>query len=379
MINRNLDERAIEAIDLENFKSYLRASGWRLVDQFGQFGEVYWNASHNTEVILPRTRSILDYIRSLSNAMRQVASVEDRAIEHLYADVVSADVDVVRVRAPLQAYDGTIPIDVGVDLFNNAREMLLSAACAAKRPKRIYRLGGNKDAQSYMSRVRLGQTEVGSYIIKFFSPVPRLDADLQTQLELRPEAVPFERLVTSGLARSLDYAREVANTISSSGGKESIQKLVRMGVSSNLCRAVAEMIENADGIDISFSWARTLIPEKPVCLIRFEEGHSEPLRAAADVLRFYDPLIDQILEGHISTLDRSPRERIGHVRMKTFVEGRLTTVAFDLPERLYSAALDAHQRRVPISVRGDLERKGYRWHLRAPKELRVVDGRTLLD
>ena len=68
--------------------------------------------------------------------------------------------------------NGSVLLDEGVELVSQAREMLLAAACATTTPQPVYRAGANRKAGEYMKRVRLGQTEHGSFAVTLMAPVP---------------------------------------------------------------------------------------------------------------------------------------------------------------------------------------------------------------
>ena len=73
----------------------------------------------------------------------------------LYRDLVTADRDVIRVRATEGDRAGTVSVNDGVNLMDGARDLLLAAACSLKDPRPIYRPGANKEASDYLDRVRL--------------------------------------------------------------------------------------------------------------------------------------------------------------------------------------------------------------------------------
>ena len=62
--------------------------------------------------------------------------------------------------------------------------MLLAAACAARNPQPFYRAGSNKEAMDYMRRVKLGQTEHGSFVVTLLCPFRRCSQPTQLTLDL---------------------------------------------------------------------------------------------------------------------------------------------------------------------------------------------------
>src|SRR5205085_12125014 len=121
-----------------------------------------------------------------------------------YRDLIGADRDVIRVRAFGADDNGSVPLDAGVKIVTQARDMLLAAACAVKSPQPLYRAGANKEAIEYMRRVKLGQTEHGSFVVTLLAPVPPF---LEPQFDstcASLEDEPMERMVTRRLMAALE-------------------------------------------------------------------------------------------------------------------------------------------------------------------------------
>ena len=53
----------------------------------------------------------------------------------------------------------------------------------------------------------------------------------------------------------------------------------------------------------------------------------------------------------------------GLVTLKALVDNKIQSVKAVLDQATYSLAVQAHDRRLPVIVRGDLERVGQRWQL----------------
>ena len=90
----------------------------------------------------------------------------------IYRDLAHADRDVVRARSPHADDDGSIAVNDGVDLIAQARNMLAAAACSARSPQPSYHIWKIQMVNEYMERVRLGQTETGSFVVTLLAPVP---------------------------------------------------------------------------------------------------------------------------------------------------------------------------------------------------------------
>lgn len=157
----------------------------------------------------------------------------------------------------LDSTNGSIPIDRGVDLFQRAREMMLAAACAAVEPRSQYQTRKPNKAVEYLSKVHIGQTERGSYVVNILSRVaPTLEWGTLFPTEPYEETDPFERLVTKTLAGALEATQTAAEYSAARGTVEYFTQAVMSGVSANLCEAIVGMSESGGGagLEIDMHW-----------------------------------------------------------------------------------------------------------------------------
>ena len=366
------DVGALRSITPAALIAYALSEGWTKAESFGEHSDVYQRPG-SSELILPGTDSLGDYPQVVSSILQILSQEESRDELQLFRDLVGADRDVIRVRAPEAAEDGSVSVDAGVELVSQAREMLLSAACAAKDPRAAYRAGKVKDAASYMDRVRLGQTEQGSFIVTLLAPVPPA-LDLLGQGALWPfeSDEPFDRKVTRTLAKALDASRQAAESAVRGNGMMAFQEAVSSGVSANLCDALATLIENGNGLEVSLTWARTRPTPEKRKVVKFPESEGEIYREAASRFRTLEPRPDETLNAFVVALDRQQDDHEGRVSLKTFLDGQPVSVRAALPNEMYHRALEAHDAKQNVTVTGDLKRAGQRWVLENPRNLQIV-------
>lgn len=366
------DPAALRSITPAALVAYALSEGWTKIESFGDHSDVYQRAN-SPELILPGTDSLGDYPEVVSSILSLLAAEEGRDELQLFRDLVGADRDVIRVRAPEADDDGSVSIDAGVELVLQARDMLLAAACAAKDPRAAYRAGKVKDAASYMDRVRLGQTEQGSFIVTLLAPVPpALDTLNQGSFWPIETTEPFERKVTRTLAKSLEAARRAAESAVRGNGMVAFQEAVGSGVNANLCDALATLIDKGDGLEVSVTWARTRPTPERRKIVRFSESEGEIFREAASRFRSLEPRPDETLSAFVVALDRQPDAGEGKVSLKTFLDGQPVSVRTTLPPDMYHRAIGAHDAKQSVTVTGDLKRAGQRWVLENPRNLQIL-------
>lgn len=359
-----LDAEALRAISPAALAAFARSKGWTKTETFGAHADVY-AGTDRPEIVLPRTDRLADYAATVSRLIGVFAKFSDRDELTTYRDLAGADCDVVRVRASGGDDDGSVNLDAGVKIVAQARDMLLAAACAARTPQPLYRAGANKEANDYMRRVKLGQTEHGSFVVTLLAPVPPLLQPVLPQLDQtwsRLDDEPVERMVTRRLMDALEASRTAAE-MALSGDQKAFETAVASGVSANLCEAVAGLIEHSHGLDISVTWARTRPTPETYRRVIFSQNDADILKEAARTFRLRQPKADVTLYGTVHKLKRDQDEVEGVVTLKAIVEDKMQSVRAVLDQANYSIAVQAHDAQTPVIVTGDLERVGQRWQV----------------
>jgi hypothetical protein len=375
---RLLDKVALSAISPTALRAYVVYEGWQRLESFGHFSEVYVRSDNGrkNELVIPASTEIADYASAIGDAIRFISKFEDRDEIAIYGDLTRADRDVVRVRAPEAADDGSIVVDHGVEIVQRARDLLASGACAALDPRRAYHLGKVQQAEDYMRRVRLGQTEHGSFIVTLLTPMPpALSYSRQEMFWPHLEDEPYERKVTRILVQGLHAARRaIVESARGDDGMSAFTEAVPQGVSANLCESVASIIDQAEGAEISVTWAKTRPAPKARDNIIFGRADGEILKEAARQFRLREPRHDVRIIGYVRHLYRPEDQVEGRVNINGLVDGRARSLTVDLSRVDYEVAVDAHARQLPVTLVGDLENEGQRLRLREPRDIRIVES-----
>jgi hypothetical protein len=376
MKTRIMDSGALRAVSPQALRAYVRAEGWSPVEPYGSHSHVY--AKDGVEVIIPGVASLGDYPNVVAELLAIFSRVEGRDEFQIYRDLATADRDVIRVRSPEADDDGSVRIEAGVDLISYARDLVLSAACSAWSPRPVYRAGRVKQADDYMSRVRLGQTEQGSFVIALFAPAPPA---IEQQAGFWPaeSEEPYERLVTRRLASGLDAAADGVERFNLGDGFAVFERGVPLGLSANLCEAAAKLSTTDDGIEVSITWARTRPAPQARWSRRLTRADGEMLLEVARVFHEKQPRPDEAVEGLIVKLARDAQEFDGRVTLRAPIDGKWTSVQAQLQPEDYNLAIEAHRANRPIAAIGTLERVGRRWRLTSPSYVRLVSEDDLGD
>ena len=195
------DREVLAALRPVDLLAYLRSAGWNRQAEIGERASLWIKNAGNGEgedVSVPLRRDAADFVLRAAEVLSTLERLEGRAQEDILRDITSTSSDLVRIRALTpESGDGTIPLSVGVDMVEHARELLEAAACATVGPRQFWARRRPPQATDFMSQVRMGQTERGSYVLTILSPVaPALKDDSDAES-------PFERRVTETLTRAL--------------------------------------------------------------------------------------------------------------------------------------------------------------------------------
>ena len=360
---RILDASALNVVTPRALAAYSGSVGWAKVEPYGDVADV-WSGKGLPEIVLPRTNRLGDYASVVSRLIEIFSEERGQGELAVLKDLLEADHDVIRVRVIEGATNGSIALDTGVEMVSQAREMVLAAARATVGPpQRVYRGRANKKATAFMERVRLGQTEHGSFVVSLMAPVAPTTATLWDDSRPWLTDEPLSRRVVLRLIEALQASRQAAERWSSGSFRQEFDAAISAGVSANLCDAVVNLIESTDRFDVSVAWATSRAARLPPARIEFSEAHRLALKAFAQALRIDGPRPEIPLLATVHRLTRDKGELEGVVVLKTEIDGRIYSVNAVLDEKNYGVAIRAHETGRRIIVNGDLERIGQRWRI----------------
>ena len=362
------DDKALSVVSPMALAAYARAMGWSKMEPYGDHSDVY-AAEGLPEIILPRTRFLGDYTRVVSQLIGIFAEVTQDDEIALYRNLVMADRDVVRVRA-IGDDDGAVSVDNGIDLIRGSRGMLLAAACSLTDPRPIYhRAGTNKEAGDYLNRVRLGQTEQGSFVVTLLTPA--LAPPTQLPLDPKWDDDPIERRISKRLVQALTATRD-ATEKTVGGVANAFPDAVKHGISANLCEAIVQLVKPFPALDIKVAWALTRPTTDYSQEVRFSQNDTPILSDAARLFRSREPKPDERLFGFVQRLKRDESEADGTITLRASIDGRTGSVTAILNAYDYERAIQAHKDKAPVIAEGDLERAGQSWRLLNPRITEVI-------
>ena len=372
------DRDAFRRLSLVDVRAYLTSQGWSSEGAYGSVATIFSKivvSGRRHEVLLPMRSEYVDYAARMADIVSEISVVEDRSQLVVFYDLIKSGFDVIRFRAPQADDAGTIPLENGVALYDHARDLIAAVANAAIKPKRAYRSNSSAQAKDYVTSLRLGQTEVGSYVLTILSPVtPTLESE---QIALFPELAmvdePFPRTVTKTLVGALRATKEAAAASSASGKLDPFEAAIESGVSANLCEAIARLVERGDGVEISVGWSQVRPAPEAFAVYRFDRDNARILSEVATKFREREPQPDITIEGFVVALHRQPHEFDGRAKIRGFVEGRGLSLWTNFILSDYQKVVEAHDKKMRIRLDGEIVKRGQFFTLENPRNLFVFE------
>lgn len=375
-----------------DIKAYLKTHDWELYQTYPEDDGSVWVKGDAHIRLLHDPDQYADYLPTIANLIKVVADIDKIPPDELIKTIKHGTVDCLKIHIPEPiASDGTVNIQRGIDAIENARNLLCAAAASTddvlnkKIPRIIFPQKKSNMVSIYEKGLRLGQTEIGSYVITVEKDVQLTEDVNQSTLEEGP-VLSFSRRVNLTLANAIkmlndDYNNALDNPHST---LNIIQRTHRNGVSVNLCEALTNFgaVNENDyvPIEVEFSWA----PKFPV---PDDTPHSitipgEQLRHYAEAAKYIRDTSEsyeqdeQTFAGHVYALTRQDNANEGMITMKTTIDNKKISLHISLsavgPNSDYDKAIRAHQSNKVIECVGVLAKSGTKYELSNPQKVRIL-------
>lgn len=335
---------------------YLASKGWREEGVIGESVAVWHRTEaeyYDFEIILPLKDNLKDYVQRSYDLIDVLARFENRSFRDVVDDLINFHADVIKIRVVHDDVEnGSIPLNDGVLLIEKAKELLISVVKSTFSKRRHFTGGASKEIMDFVETFRLGQTEVGSYIVNLIMPIDRLPAAQGDMME-----VSLTRNVTNTLARSLTAIEKSMVSYRESQSGQSFESAVEQGVSANLCDALVGLTgeKQSRNVNISILLSRTDSQHQDIKLQHsFDSDDVEYLKRASDYYKEKYTIQNYIVCGLVTGLKREENAESGVVTVVNVVNGREKNITFELPSNEYWQAHQAHGENNIIQCAGDL-------------------------
>lgn len=295
-----------------NVEDYLRRAGWterRRQDDFASMWTRHDDASgRELKVLVPLDPELGDYASRVADVLRVLETAERRSPDEILSTLrrtQQSDVFEISVERD-DIVNGLIPLTAGAKIFQGTRDIFLAAAAAEHEPHAV--LSPRQltlEARQALRQTFLAQTREGSYVVSVVARMPLpprgpRQHDLPLS-EPAPVAIPMQRRVFRRVAVALEAARKAAEEDTA----DAFAKRIELGVSWNLCRAIAKLGSGRHFRQVSFTpkWGDAIRPPSEVPQhIVFHPKMINAIREGAAALKQIRPKENFLLEGKVVEL-----------------------------------------------------------------------------
>ncbi|KGQ30005.1 hypothetical protein P375_11390 [Gallibacterium genomosp. 2] len=338
---------------LEQLARYLSVKNWQIAFELEY--AIIWQKElvHQIlEITLPKP-STEDGDEVLNKALKRLANFEGKTIDTLRLNILNQYTDKLSVRVVGESVkDGTIPLDDGVKLFEKTKHLINALALSAKNKKAIFRSNsGGKNVVEFMSQVRLGQTQIGSYIVNLSYPVENIEVKDQKEII---QAISFSRSVSHNLVNSLKKLKEKITHYENN--PTSFAELIPEGVSHNLCEAIIGLSgsEQQRKVEIKLQ-AGEISDEAMPSEVNFQFDRNE-IKVVQIASKYYQgeyTLPHYEIIGKIVGLHSSNLAEGGYIQVPCKIENKTVETRIDLSPEQYQLAAEAHKTGQQIRCKGE--------------------------
>ncbi len=339
-------------IDIIQYSRFLKNNGWNADSVVNNCIEVFHNSEYsNSEIVLPFTRKVKSYNSLIVNAFNTIADIYKSDFTKTLNAITNLSEDLIKIRIVHDDVKyGSIQLENGIKLIQGAKELMASTALSTKQKRKLFIGKMPDEINQYLDHLRLGQTEVGSYIINIYSEIrPTSDYGLF-------EAISFDRKVSLQTVSSIQKISEIVKEYEKKQEIQIFDEAVQDGISANFCKSIIELSGNKqnhniqlqvginNNIHIADTFYNSYISSSAIPIL--QKGY--------DYLINKDYIEDTELSGFVFKLSRDEDEEAGVVYLSTSINEKMRKVKVYLSEEQYEIAINAHRDQKSVVIRGDL-------------------------
>lgn len=348
---------------------YLEQTGWMIYPFKRTDVRVYQNIKNGDfmQVMVPMDKAFADYKQVMYDAVRNIASLEEKSIEQVMLYLLNPNADILKIRMDKKGIEsGNILFDDAIKLFDNAKKLLAATASDIINPKKIHYGRLDDSVQQFLNQCRFGQTEIGSYVVSVVCPFAELSDDAgYKQLSIFTDeercAYSLTRMVTNKLMDNVTLIKKHVDE----GEMEDLLSQ-EIGISSNFLEALNGMNLQSENTMVEFitEWAPAVkINRSQNNHVKVTNDYYEPIASVIDKIKEETNKRTEIV-GRIKKLTAAPvvDKRYGGFITVVFVDenNKAKSLSVHLTKEDYDNALEAHHYGKAVKVVGELINKNGR-------------------
>ena len=382
-ISKSEVQKAIENVQTPLIIEFLIKNQWQKIDQWEKPVSIWQANNHEqTQILLPESNEFKDYATSLWRALNEIAEVSQISLPNLIETVSGKNVLKIRVIGE-DVKKGHIPLADGKKLFSGIADLVENTV-----HKAIKQLGKPRHTtrqaiiQDYLSKIELGQTEIGSYAVNVITPALNLPDGLLEDKNF------IQQTLFNGLREFLFSIHEMENDndiepfLKFTGSKQHL-------INGKFCQALLNMGSEQRDIEISFLNSDSSNQTPPMPPIIIQRNQWQLIHTAQRFFKGEEFMLkNRLIVGEVTDLHREPTANPINGRLNDDLQCRITIlsivhqkvrrITIALNEADYEKALIAHDKKEQIQCLGDLLITPKRARLENLQKFDIVAQGTLI-
>lgn len=318
------------------------------------------------QIKIPCNREFSDYAESIYHSVELIAATEDKSIEQIILELLNPMSDILRVRHKSKDVEnGSILVEDAINLFDNAKKMLLNATLDILSYKKIHKGRIPEEVSKFINNCRYGQTEIGSYVISLVCPFMNIHEGKIQQLSLfSDENISAYSLTRKATKKVIDSINAIRGTIEHGDDLSNLIDNPENRISVSFIESLTNMnlSQENNSIEISAKWAPTVSENKAYMdCATLSHDHYSPLKTIVDKYKKEDEISTIVLDGRIAKLTASPKiedRKNGQAQLVYIDENsQAKKVMLELGKDEYDIAIQAHSAGKTIRASGEFSGK----------------------
>ncbi|GAB7551016.1 hypothetical protein NRB_05120 [Novosphingobium sp. 11B] len=296
--------------------------------------------------------------------MLELAQFLEISPESVLREVLNFEYQVVKINANEGNEDHTLNFDAAIDLLQNGMKLIDSSATVSITGDFVPIIRGRRpDAvKKYLDRVRVGQTEVGSFVLTLLMPIG-----------VDPNELGLEQSQNAGIgsaiAQNFSNALRAAESVASNITSMEDRALIGNGITANFMQGLSRMIEVVDSLKIGIVAVR---PDKK------RPRYSKEVRFTHDSLELLKTVERRLTPAHeksivtvsgvITQLIEHKKRHSGNVVIEAEVYGAFHSIRVPFDKDNRDILFDAFHRKdmLEVVVSGSISDNNGKYRLDSP-------------
>lgn len=360
----------LSSVTIPALKSYLGQHGYLRREAWGEYLDRFSRKAEGCEqnIFVPTIRSLRDYERRVFDALQELAIFREISVNRIMAEVANYGYEVLRIKVNEGRDQPDIPYDTAIDLLRGGFALVDSSAVLTTAGHHSSYIQGRRSelVRQYLDKVRVGQTEVGSFVLTLLLPTAVEDQSLELPEE---EAGSFGSNVADTLSQALKAAER-----STRPSRASVDNLIANGLTANFSRALSSMLKVAGDLSIGVAHPTAGRDDKKNTVARFSSSDvshfarlEQRLKPEVDVRR-----LD--VAGTIEELREPNGKSSGTIGLRCSVDGEERSVRMKFTRDQRPIIIEALERKseVFLAANGLLIEKSGRFKLDEVKSFTIM-------